>query len=373
VITGQKVGILMGVGSAAAIAIERIVAPIERMHRSISQRWFLAIGPAARPVASVHNAVARSVYISIQFAAAIGGAGVDRVVDVRPAVADRTQAVINGIWGDSLGHHAERLEVPMGLRDRAGKPIAVEDIASAYPTAGPNVVFLVHGFADTERCWLPVSGRPGLHDVLETNSQLTPVLVRFNTGKSLAENGRLLARLLEDCISVWPVPVQTVAAVGHSMGGLVIRSALTAGKNLDHSWVTKASNIVTLGSPHLGTPIEKLVSGLAVSLGIARDTVPLQEFIDTRSEGIKDLRLGLAGHELPSGIAHHFVAGVVTDRVEHPVGAAVGDLVVRVPSATAGSEAKPSSSVVAGGLRHNDLVRNEEVIAQVVAWLEPTR
>ena len=370
-ITGQQVGILMGVGSAVAITMERIATPVERMHRAISQRWFSAIGPAAKPVALVHNGVTRSVYTSVRFAAAIGGAGVDRLVNVRPVVADRTQAVINGLWGNTLDHHAGRLEVPMGLRDPSSKPIAAEDIASAFPTAGPDIVFLVHGFADTERCWMPLSSRSGLHDALEAGSGLTPVLVRYNTGKRLAENGLLLARLIEDCISVWPVPVRSVAAVGHSMGGLVIRSACAAGQHLDHSWVRRASNIVTLGSPHLGTPVEKLVSVLAASLGLARQTMPLQEFVDTRSDGIKDLRMGLAGHELPPGIAHHFVAGVATDRVDHPIGAAVGDLVVRVPSATADSEAESSNAVVLGGVRHNDLVHNDEVISRVLGWLEP--
>jgi hypothetical protein len=129
------------------------------------------------------------------------------------------------------------------------------------------------------------------------------------------------------------------------------------------------SDVVTVGSPHLGTPIEKLVHGLAASLGTAGETVPFQDFVDTRSEGIKDLRDGLAGHSLSPGIAHHFVAGVITDKAKHPVGAAIGDLVVRVHSASGGSEAEPASTLVVSGVRHNNLVHNDEVINQIVSWL----
>ncbi|MDJ0663021.1 MAG: hypothetical protein QNJ75_00590 [Acidimicrobiia bacterium] len=359
----------MSVGSAAAITIERIIVPVERMHRAISQRWFSAVGLPGKPVEAAHNGVAKTVYSSIRLAASLGGLAADHLIRVPPATADRTKAVVNGLWGDKLGQHAARLEVPMGLRDRSSEPVAFEHIADAYPDPGPNLVFLVHGFADTERCWLATATRPGMYEVLDESSGFTPILVRYNTGMSLAVNGALLARLIEDLTSAWPVPVQTAAAVGHSMGGLVMRSACAEGQNDGHSWVSKMSSLTTIGSPHLGTPIEKLVNVLAASLGISRNTVPLQEFTDTRSDGIKDLRWGLAGHPLSPGVAHHFVAGVVTSRAQHPVGAALGDLVVRVHSATAGSEAETSSEVVVGRSRHNDLVHSDEVISQVVAWL----
>lgn len=371
VIADHTVGNPMSVGSAVAITIERIVTPVERMHRAISQRWFAAVGPLGRPVAPAHNAVAKTVYTSVRIGALLAGTGVDRFMSVRPAIADRTQAVINGLWGDALGHHAARLEVPMGMRDRSSKPVAFERIGEAYPAAQPHLVFLLHGFADTERCWLSTDGQPGLHDALAATGAVTPILIRYNTGRSLSDNAELLAALIEECVSAWPVPVETVAAVGHSMGGLVIRSACAAGQSAGHGWVARVSNAVTIASPHLGTPIEKAVHSLAAGLGIARETVPLQEFVDTRSDGIKDLRVGLAGYSLHPGIAHHFVAGVVTKAAEHPVGAAVGDLVVRVPSASGGTDAQPASTLVVGGVRHNDLVHNDEVINRVVSWLDP--
>ena len=362
----------MSVGSAAAITIERIVTPVERMHRAISQRCFSAIGPLGKPVKPAHDAVAKTVYMSIRLAVALAGLGVDRMVSLRPAIADRSQAVVNGLWGDTLGHHAVRLEVPMGLRNRSSEPVALERIAEEYRTANSSLVFLVHGFADTERCWLPTATHPGLFDVLEASSEHTPILIRYNTGRSLAHNGALLAALIEECTRAWPVPVQNVAAVGHSMGGLVIRSACALGQSHGDGWISRMSDVVTVGSPHLGTPIEKLVHGLAAGLGIAGETVPLQEFVDSRSKGIKDLRNGLAGHPLSPGIAHHFVAGVLTDEAKHPVGAALGDLVVRVSSASGGSEAEPSSTLVVSGVRHNNLVHNDEVINQIVSWLEST-
>ena len=223
----------MSVGSAAAITIERIVTPVERMHRAISRRCFSAIGPLGKPVEPAHDAVAKTVYTSIRLAVALAGVGVDRMVNVRPAIADRSQAVVNGLWGDALGHRAARLEVPMGLRNRSSEPVGLERIAEEYPAARASLVFLVHGFADTERCWMPTATHPGLYDLLEAGSEHTPILIRYNTGRSLADNGALLASLIEECTRAWPVPVQTVAAVGHSMGGLVIRSACAIAASRD--------------------------------------------------------------------------------------------------------------------------------------------
>jgi pimeloyl-ACP methyl ester carboxylesterase len=360
----------MSVGSAAAITIERIVTPVEGMHRAISRRWFRATGSIGKPVQSVHDGIATTVYTSIRLAAAAAGIGVDRFMSVQPALADRTKAVVNGVWGDQLGHYGNRLEVPMGLRNRSSEPIALEHMVDEFATSSGNLVFLVHGFADTERGWLPTDTRPGLYDTLEATGALTPIAVRYNTGRSIGDNGAQLATLIEECVSAWPVPVHSVAFVGHSMGGLVIRNACAVGKADNHSWVSKASHVITVGSPHAGTPIEKLIHGLAAGLGVAGETIPLQEFVDTRSRGIKDLRVGLAGEALPPGIAHHFVAGVFTAAAEHPMGALLGDLVVRVPSAGGGPEVEPTNTIVVAGVRHNELVNHADVVGQIINWLQ---
>ena len=126
----------------------------------------------------------------------------------------------------------------------------------------------------------------------------------------------------------------------------------------------------------------------AWALALAPDTRPLADFLNGRSGGIKDLRFGSVGeddwsgtdpdallrntvgdHPLPSGVRHHFLAGVATADRAHPLGGAVGDLVVRASSASGRRNLRPTSVVVLGGVRHLDLPRDPRVVERVMAWL----
>lgn len=363
----------MSFGSAVSITVERIVEPVEGMHRAIAGRWFSAIGRVGKPVQVAHDAISRTVYESIRFAGAVAGTGLDVALDVRPKTTDRAQAFTNGLWGDALGRHEGRLGISMNLRGRDGAPLELgPELTSAVPTASEHLVFLVHGFMDTERCWYGRDTRRGLLDTLDSHPALTPLAVRYNTGRSVAANGVLLADLIENVYINWPVPVRSISLVGHSAGGLVIRSACAAAQEGDRHWIGRATDLITLGSPHLGTPLEKLTEVAAQGLTIAKETRPLADFLSTRSRGITDLRFGTAAAEsVPSHIDQHFVAGVVTADAAHPVGALVGDLVVRVKSASGGSQLDPTNVMVMGGVRHNDLVDDEAVVDHVVDWLEP--
>ena len=361
----------MTVGTAASLLIDRIVTPVAKMHRTISGRWFSAAGPLGKPIRPAHDAIVATVYESVRLAGSVAGIGIDAAITGSAALTARTHAVANGLWGDELGRHGKRLEIPMSLRDPSGAAISIKRLEASFPDATGHVVVLVHGFADTERSWLSKDDQTGLVNAIAAQSTLTPVLLRYNTGRSVIENGALLADLLDQLHNAWPVPVESVALVGHSMGGLVIRSACGTARAAQYDWLAVTGDIVTLGAPHLGTPIEKLVWVLAEGLGLARETAPLQEFVDTRSQGIKDLRSGGSPERLPPGIKEHFVAGVATANPAHPVGSLIGDFVVRVPSASGGSKLAPSSVMVANGVRHNQLVRDKGVVDRVVQWLQP--
>jgi hypothetical protein len=361
----------MTVGSATALAIDRIVTPVAKMHRNISGRWFSAVGPLGRPIRPAHDAVSTTVYESIRLGGYLAGLAIDRATNDRPALNARTQAVANGLWGDRLGHLRGRLEIPIGLRDADGASISLDNLATAFPDATPHLVLLAHGFADTERSWLPDEDAPGLFSaIVAAQPAMTPVMIRYNSGRSVADNGALLADLLDRIHSHWPTAIESISMVGHSMGGLIIRHACAAGTVAEHDWVAATTNVVSLGSPHLGTPIEKAVHGLAAGLGIARNTIPLQEFVDTRSRGIKDLRSG-SPVVLPDAIRQHFVAGVFTNDPSHPMGVLFGDLVVRVRSASGGSDIEAEHLTVVNGVRHNRIARNEAVVDRILSWLQP--
>jgi len=364
----------MSMGSAITLAVERIIDPVEGMHQAIAGKWFSAVGPPGRPVRAVHDKTTHAVYQSVRVGAAAVGGLLDVAVKPKPALTERVQAYANGLWGDRLGRHRPRLGISMSARDRSGDQIDIgPELADAYPAATGHIVLLVHGLVDTERCWHGAANQSGLLDAIEKHRRLTPVLVRYNSGQEVALNGQLLAELVEDLHGNWPVPVDSISLVGHSMGGLVIRSACASAHKQGQRWIDDTTDVVALGSPHLGTPLEKFVAATAAGLGIAPETRPLAEFLDRRSLGIKNLRFGDVGESagLPPGIDHHFVAGVVTTDPDHPIGRAMGDLIVRPGSATGARRLSPTSTHVAGNARHSALPHRPDVVIRVMGWIEP--
>ena len=380
-------------GSALAFATQRVAAPVEAMHRVIAGNWIGPLGPIGAPVRKVNDTLTSVAYGTVRFGVEAVGFGVDELIRVDPGTVDSIQAFVNGLWGDDLGRHEERLEITMGIRDSGGGPVAIgPDLASSFPTATGRLVVLVHGLVETEDCWSGTEIAPGLVEALETDSGLTPVSIRYNSGLRVSDNGALLSSLLEEARANWPVPVQSIALVGHSMGGLVVRSACETARVAGHRWIDDVDTIVTVAAPHRGSPLEKLANVAAWGLGFASATRPLASFVNGRSVGIKDLRFGaiveddwrgvdpdallrntVGDHSLSPGIDHHFVAGVVTSDPTHPVGVAVGDLVVRSASGTGRGHLEPDNVVVVGGKNHFGLLGDPEVIAGVMERLTPLR
>lgn len=377
----------MSLGGAIALVADRIVEPVEETHRAIARRWFEALGVAGRPVRPAHDTVVSLVYKSIRFGGSIVGAGLDASVTLKPSNAASVQAFLNGLWGDTLGRYHDRLAITMGMRDRDGSPIG-PPLGAAFSAATGRLVILVHGMGETETCWRGKDSSVGLVQALEDRQGLTPVSIRYNTGLRVSANGSQLASLLESVHSEWPVPVQSIALVGNSMGGLVIRGACQAAEAAGHRWIDDVSDVVTLGTPHRGVPLEKLTNVVAWTLSAVPETRPLADFLNSRSVGIKDLRFGatskedwfdadpdalllntVGDHPLPPHLDHHFVAGVITADPLHPIGVMVGDLVVRGASATGLRRLDPTNVMVLGGLNHHDLPREPEVIDQVMNWV----
>ena len=118
-------------------------------------------------------------------------------------------AALNGLYGDRLAAEGSALAIPMQVR-RVGEAVT------------PHVVVFLHGLGETEYAW----GSPGYGEMLDDRD---PVFVRFNTGRHISENGATLAALLDDLVRDWPVEVERITLIGHSMGGLVARSACHRG------------------------------------------------------------------------------------------------------------------------------------------------
>jgi pimeloyl-ACP methyl ester carboxylesterase len=179
----------------------------------------------------------------------------------------------------------------MRLR-RDGRPLDLrrDALGDAFPDAGGHVVVLAHGLCMSDRQWL----RDG-HDhgaALARDLGCSVLYLHYNSGLPIAVNGRAFARLLESLAKAWPVPIERLSIVGHSMGGLVARSACLHAARNGHAWLRLLDTIVFLGTPHRGAPLERGGHWLEQLLRVSPYSAPFARLGEIRSAGITDLRHG---------------------------------------------------------------------------------
>jgi pimeloyl-ACP methyl ester carboxylesterase len=255
-------------------------------------------------------------------------------------------------------------------------PLTPEGLAAAFPGATGRVVVLHHGLCENESYWERGRERVGT-TYAETLVDLgwTPVLLRSNTGLTVRENGAALTSLMDRLVAAWPVPVTQVALVGHSMGGLIVRAAGAVASDHPRPWTELVSDVITLGTPHLGAPIARGIGHGARGLARLPETAAFGRILDRRSVGVHDLVDGLAEDVPPLPHARYrLVAATLTERERHPVGHVVGDLLVRPPSAYGrdrrGGELFPGADVLhLGRTDHFGLLNHPDVHQALREWL----
>ena len=224
------------------------------------------------------------------------------------------RAFVNAFFGDRLDVSGSPLAHTMGVRRRGRSvPLTEAGLAAAWPAATGDVVVLVHGLVVHETAWQ--RGRFGQR--LEEDLGFTPVTVRYNTGLRISHNGHELDRVLTALVAHWPVPVTRIVLLGHSMGGLVVHSAL-AQADVEADWVPLVSDTVTLGAPHLGAPLERFANQSARLAGRLRHSRPLAAVLRARSVGIQDLRHGTILDEEWDGLDLDDRSGRRVDVPLHP-------------------------------------------------------
>lgn len=313
---------------------------------------------------------------------------------------DSALGVLNGLVGDHLERTGNGLATPMELvRDGAAIPLDSAGLSRALPEATARVALLVHGAMGSESVWRPRRGadpaqRLDYGQLLARDLGYTPLYLRYNSGRAIPDNGADLAATLDRLVGAYPVALEEIAVVAHSMGGLVTRSACQVALTEDHRWLRLVRRAVYLGTPHRGAPLERWGRVLATLLRRVDDpfTRLAADIGDLRSDGVKDLGDADLRHQdrarrrptvgrrdlphpipLPPGIRHYLVAATLSDGQR--LAATVGDVLVPVPSATDGlGWAPPPSHVrVFPGVGHFQLARDPGVYAQIKAWLEDTR
>jgi pimeloyl-ACP methyl ester carboxylesterase len=379
---------------------------IGRIERAVADRVYWALGPLGRPVHFVQDAVEDRVLAALRSGARAVGRVADSGLARRPAEFGRSLsstppgaaalAAINGLIGDVLEREGSALQEPMAVRV-AGHPIDLETAAltDAFPTRTGRLVVFLHGLMETELSWRlgARAGRETYGERLARDLGCTPVYVRYNTGRHISANGRSLSELLADLVEAWPVEVEQIALVGHSMGGLVSRSACYQASESGQDWVQQVRHVVSLGSPHMGAPLEQAVHAASAALYALPETRPFAAFLRRRSAGIRDLRQGSLvdedwqGHDpdalraaacaevpLLEHATHCFVAATVTRSPRHPIARVVGDCLVLQPSASGRSRRRripfrAEDGAHLGGTHHLALLNHPAVYEHLRRWL----
>jgi pimeloyl-ACP methyl ester carboxylesterase len=399
---------IAALGDLAGEAAAGATRQIHELHDGIARRVWRRVGPAALPVRLAHDRIASSAYSAAgELTRQVVRAGAHAASLARSPDAPSIEgtpagrlvvSALNGAFGDTLVRRGNPLALRMTVR-RRGRDLELTPatVTDAYPNAMPRLAVFVHGLCETDDAWKLGDARhvPYGHR-MEVELGYTPVYLRYNTGRHISENGRELATLLEALVTSWPTEVHEITLVGHSMGGLVARSACHYGA--DGACVAKVRHVFTLGTPHRGAPLEQAANAASVALARLPETRPLARALNVRSVGIKDMRYGYLTDEcwmeedcdaflrdssrevpfLPTA-RHYFICATVTRQPDAAVGRIIGDLLVLRPSAWA-HEARGKRMRFPiehyhhlGGASHFDLLNHPAIYAQMRRCLASQR
>ena len=371
----------------AEVADDLAVKTVRDTHTAWVDRIYGVTHGAQRrrsPAEVVHRGVARAVYGGLGLGLRAAAAGLDKVAatGVGPRLEDDPRgrfvsSAVNGLIGDKLVRERPRLAIPMAARVAGRDVVPTRDgLAAAYPDATGRLVVMLHGLCENESYWNRCREERGT-TYAETLAARgwTPVMLRANTGLPLRENGVALSALMQQLVEHWPTEVTRIALVGHSMGGLVMRAAGAVASDVEPPWTRLVSDVVTLGTPHLGAPLARSVDSGSRRLGRLPETAAFGRILDWRSVGVCNLVTGLAEDVPPLPHARYrLVSATVTRSPRHPVGQVVGDLLVRQESAYGrdrhGAELFPGAEVLhVGGTDHFGILNHPEIERALLGWL----
>lgn len=370
---------LQGAARLATDAAAALADLVEALHHRISplEGW----GPGAVPGRT--SGVTGLVYRTVRGTTRLVGGSIDALLGALAPILPRIESVdapggeavasaLNGIVGDHLAATGNPLAIPMAFR-REGR------VFTPDPGASPRILVLIHGLCMGDLQWKYEGHDHG--EGLAKSLGMTAVYLRYNTGLRIGANGRLLAEALQDLVDAWPVPVERIVLLGHSMGGMVARSAIDVAQERKLPWARCATDLVCLGSPHEGAPLERLGNWLEKALGTAPYASPLARLGSLRSAGILDLRHGAIREDgrhvpLPKGVRCFAIAGSLGHGPRHPAGRVFGDGLVPVrsalgehPVAARALRFPKRRQAIAWQTNHLQLLGSPEVFRRLERWL----
>ena len=391
---------LRGLGRIATDAVIGVTDLVEALHHSIAR----VSPPLGKSPSGRTGGITGFVYGTVRSVTGLVGNALDaalaRLAPLLPGKRSSREreavlSALNGVLGDRLARTESPLAIPMRIR-HAGRPLSVERAAlrAAFPAAGRRIVVFVHGLCmnDLQCNWQG-------HDhgaMLAREPGVTPIYLHYNSGRHISVNGREFAAMLEALVREWPAPVEALAIVGHSMGGLVARSACHYGAAAGQQWLAKLDALFFLGTPHHGAPLERAGNLVDLVLSASPYAAPFARLGRIRSAGITDLRHGAlldedwAGRDryarrpapahglpLPQGIRCYALAATRGKRAGSPGDRLAGDGLVPLASALGHHRSRSrdlgipeSRQWVGTGMNHLELLSSPKAGEQIRRWLD---
>lgn len=289
-------------------------------------------------------------------------------------------AALNGVVGDHLAASDNPLAISMAFR-QGGNALTLDRsaLARSFDPPSQRLLIAVHGLCMNDLHWSGTTDASGrardLPGRLGRAAGFTPLYLHYNSGRNIEDNGVEFSCLLEQLVENWPTPIEDIVLLGHSMGGLIARSALDQGQRAGHRWARSLSRMAYLGTPHHGAPLERLGHRFESLLDITPYSAPFTRLGRIRSAGITDLRHG----GLPvfdGGVQQFAIAATARTRAGSLAGGLLGDELVPIDSAL-GRHPDPEYTLgipeencrIVAGASHWGLLHHPEVDSSLRRWL----
>ena len=256
--------------------------------------------------------------------------------------------MLNAVTGDRLGPELAPLAIRMAVRAGGSDvELAPQQVREAFGDATPKLAVFVHGLVETENSWFRQASRSEPYGRrLQAEFGYTPVYVRYNTGRHVSDNGRELARLLDELTAAWPdqVPGDPAGGPLHGRPGHPRRLPLRQRGRRTMGAARPACLLPRITAPRRPAGARRRAGRWALSQ--LPETRPFADLL-TGSSGIRDLRHGYIlddwaacdpggcqhNHRrdvpLLPGASHYAISAVITANPDSPLGTLVGDLLVQ--------------------------------------------
>ena len=364
---------------------------VEQLHYAIAR----VSGPTLPARNGRMRGVSGLVYRSIHGITGLVGQSLDfgfrQILPRLPTAASTPQrerflGVINGVLGDHLEAGENPLALRMQLRYQ-GSALAtdVQHWPGKLTGRTDKLVVLIHGLCMTDHdCFV-------LANNIEQLDGATPIQLFYNSGRSIAQNGKDLADLLDRLVCSQPDACKELVLIGHSMGGLLARSAVHHAVLAKQGWTNRLTRLITLGSPHHCAPLERIGYQIDRALALTPFSRPFTRLGRIRSAGILDLRDGRlcetkrkrgnhprkepAPTLFPQQTRMYAIAGTLAEQAHGLKSRTLGDGLVTVDSALGQQlpevQRPPSQrQAVMTQTGHLSLLQDKKVALLITNWLQ---